>query len=470
MERIDALAKARDFAASGKYGEAWEICSKYLSLNPEDSLALVVTTYLHRKWRNIPMSYILAKRTCEVAPREPAAWLNLSQACKDLHRHREGISACNKGLAIAKRDEDIAALYQNLSAIYIDEGRFAEAEEAIAKVRKYDPDGESAISNLGFCQLARHDWAIGWKNYHQCLGTEDRLRQVFSEPHEPEWDGAPGQTVVLYGEQGIGDEICFASMVPDAIERAGKVILSVDKRLESLFRRSFPQAKVYGTRTATAADGVKWDVDDSKVDASLAMAQCGEFFRLSDADFPAEPYLKSDPDRVTMWKALFAAKRKPCIGLAWIGGVWLTGKKFRTLSLEQMLPVMQAVDAHFVVLQYKDCADEVKAFRAKHPEIDLGYYPHATLAQDYDDTAALVAALDRVISLPTAVVHLAGALGVPCTAMKAPHSCWKFANGLAFHPGVELIEHQGSWDQTILETSRRMKRHFRKLEAVACSA
>src|SRR5690606_5458842 len=105
----------------------------------------------------------------------------------------------------------------------------------------------------------------------------------------------------------------------------------VDARLEGLFRRSFPQARVYGTRQATSDSGVKWDVADRDFDCSLAIAQIGQFFRLSDEDFPGTPYLVADDDRVTMWRALWAKKDKPVIGVAWSSGIRETGRKYRML-------------------------------------------------------------------------------------------------------------------------------------------
>jgi hypothetical protein len=98
------------------------------------------------------------------------------------------------------------------------------------------------------------------------------------------------------------------------------------------------------------------------------------------------------------------------------------------------------MDCHFVSLQYKDATDEIES-------TNITQYDHATLTKDYDTTAALVASLDAVVGVPTSVVHLAGALGVPTIAMKAPISCWKYHSGLLFHP-CYLIENRG-WPDTV---------------------
>jgi tetratricopeptide (TPR) repeat protein len=459
MDKVDELQAARTLIEAKRFAESWGIIERYLREDPDDPQALVVANYMNIQAANYPLAYLFARRVTELCPRDPVSWTNLAQVCKFMQREKEGERAAKQGLSLAAKDYDRVLLYLNLASIYMDADRFAEAAELLQKALKLEPTNKKLLGNLGMCQLALHEWGKGWKNYHDFIGLEERSRQIYQDPEEPEWDGAPGQTVLLYGEQGLGDEICFASMVNDAIDRAGKLILNVDKRLLGLFKRSFPKATIYGNRDKPVSQS-----EYGKIDASLAMGQVGEFFRLSAEDFPAAPYLKPDPDRVYMWKALFAAKHKPVIGIAWTGGIWHTGSRHRSCTLEQLLPLFQTVDAHWVSLQYKDAAKEIAAFRAKH-DIDLVQYPHGTLTQDYDDTAAMVASLDAVVAVPTAVVHLAGAIGAPCIAMKSSKSCWKFHKALAFHPHVELVENSGSWDRTIQKTAQLLTKRFRKLEA-----
>jgi len=286
------------------------------------------------------------------------------------------------------------------------------------------PDFKGARSNLGFAQLGQRNWAEGWKNYRYCVGTTARPKVQYKG--EGEWDGAPGKRVALYGEQGLGDEISFASVLPDAIRDCSKVIVDCDKRLANLFRRSFPGAVVYGTRQAKARDGALWAAEDREFDASLPIGQLGEFYRTTDESFPGTPYLKADPERTLMWKALWQTKGKPVIGIAWNGGIAKTGKRFRRWTLDQLLPVLSSVDAHWVVLEYKSAAAEVDAFREKHPEIDIREYPHATMTNDYDDTAALVDSLDMVFCIQTAVAHLGGALGKTTWVAVPPISQWRY--------------------------------------------
>jgi hypothetical protein len=168
-----------------------------------------------------------------------------------------------------------------------------------------------------------------------------------------------------------------------------------------------------------------WSEEDRKLDASCALGELGGFYRTTDESFTGEPYLKADPERRLMWRALFDSKKKPVIGIAWTGGMPWTAQRYRTLTLDQ-LSFMKSIDAHWVSLQYKDASSEIAAYKAANPGVDLVQYPFATLTSDYDDTAAMVAEVDMVVAVQTAVVHLAGALGKDAMVLLPKTSQWRY--------------------------------------------
>jgi hypothetical protein len=287
-------------------------------------------------------------------------------------------------------------------------------------------------------------WDQGWKQYEASVGSPARIAYKYAD--EPTWHGEPHKTLVIFGEQGIGDEICAASMYSEAIDRVqtGKVILDCDARLATLFARSFPKAKVYGTRQQKV---LNWADDDHKIDYSIAAMQLGAIFRTSPDKWNPKPYLTADPGQVLMWKALWRDKGKPAVGVAWTGGFKSTGRELRSVS-QDALSQLLGIDAHFVNLEYKP----VEGLR---PELHT--YPQATLYKgDYDYTAGLVASLDAVVSVPTSVAHLAGALGVPLVAMQSSAPCWKYHSGLQFHP-AHLIDNTGDWVSTITAAGAKLR-------------
>lgn len=334
----------------------------------------------------------------------------------------------------------------------VQKGDWGRALPMARKALAFRPDRPKARGNLGLALMALGQWKEGWPMYDAIIGF-DKSRRKMQYVNEQTWNGKKGRSVVIYEEQGIGDCISFASMVPDAIRDCHKVILDVSPKLENLFRRSFPQATVYGSITGLGKDWRR----DHRIDASISIGGLGKLYRPSPESCPGVPYLKPDPDRVTMWKGLFRSFGKPVIGVAWTGGLDHTGAKYRKFSLEQLMPLFR-MDAVFVSLQYKDAQAEIDAFRKRHPEVDIRQFPFGTLTDDYDDTAAMVSALDVTVALPTSVVHLAGALGAPCVAMKAKIACWKFNCGLPFHrENMTLVDHEGDWDGTIRKTAEVVK-------------
>lgn len=381
-----------------------------------------MASFIFDKARRVVEAYTFAKRAAEIAPSLSAVWINVGKTADALYQIDEARTAYERALRFASDDDQRLQIYNNWSAALAQAGRFVEAEPLARKALQIDPDHRKARGNLGLCCLATGRWREGWPLYDQIIGSDYRKRIVYA--NEPAWDGTPGLTVAITGEQGLGDELSFASMVPDAMRDCERVILDCDSRLVGLFRRSFPGATVHGTRWTSELD---WPLGDQNIDASCNVGALGCLYRNAASDFPGTPYLVADPDRRLMWRALFDAKNRPCIGVAWTGGVQWTGSRFRKLTLDELLPVFRAVPgAHWVCLQYKDAKDEIAAFRAAHPEIDLVQYPHATLTKDYDDTAGIVAALDYVVSMQTSVIHLAGALGTPTSVFVNRFGQWRY--------------------------------------------
>src|SRR5206468_8431423 len=358
---------AKDLAEHGQTELAWKLIDKCLIENPLDVQALTMASYLMQKMGGLSHAYHYARAATQLAPDNAAAWTNFGHAASKLWLTEEAERYYQRALKLSRTQFDVTCLWINLSALALDKGEFEKALEYVRKVLAVDPTEKKALTNLGFCQLALRDWR-GWKGYHGTIGSD--WRQMVQYKGEPEWDGSPGKTVVLYADQGLGDEISFASMIPDAAKVCKKLILDCDGRLAGLFTRSFPQIRVYGTRVKQA----KWAVEDRDIEASLPLGQVGEFFRTTDESFPGTPYLVPCPIRVKQWKMLWAEKAKPVIGIAWTGGVPKNNSRNRRLTLEQLLPVL-TLDAHFVCLQYQDARKEIDAFCREHSEIDLVQYP-----------------------------------------------------------------------------------------------
>jgi tetratricopeptide (TPR) repeat protein len=430
------LVAAMEFLERGDIEKADKIVNDHLMRSPDDAQALCLVVDILKKAKRIPAAYHLAKRATELRPDRGETWCALGGAAQELWKLDEAISCYRKAKQRATNNQQKAKYTNNIASSMLDGGQFEKSEAVCREGLTHDPNDSSLNHNLGLSLLAQRRWKEGWPHYSASVGTKARLLMKYKQD-EPVWDGSKDKTVVVYGEQGLGDEICAASMLPDVIRDSKRVILDCDHRLEGLFRRSFPQAKVYGTRWKKST---QWP-ELSEVEASIPGFEVGKFYRNDAADFPGTPYLVPCSDRLAMWKALFSAKQKPVIGIAWSGGIWQNASLYRQLPLADWKPIFYAIDAHWVSLQYKDASKEIEG-------TPVTQYRYGTLTDDYDDTAAMVAACDLVIAVQTSVVHLAGALGVPCWAMIPKVSQWRYGEAftdLPWYRSVKLFRQTGEW-------------------------
>ena len=417
--------------------EAHRRCRELLNTNPDDPLALFLIGTIEAKCERFGLAYNIFRRVVDLKPERAEAWNNVGMALEGMHfpgRAREAF------LEAWKRDKGNASYPANVALTFLEERKYQQTLEWCAKAFSLDPEHAGAKTQFGMASLATGNWKDGWPALSYSLGNKFRKEVAYGD--EVRWDGTSGQTVVFYGEQGLGDEIMYASCVPDAQARCKEVILECDLRLEGLFKRSFPGVHVYGTRRANE---VAWPAHH-KIDARCPVGQMPQFFRPSMDSCPGTPYLTADPERRIQWRALLDSwGKKPKIGLAWSGGSKHNNPEARAIGLEALSPLIEGMDADWVSLQYKDPAEEIEK-----SGLPVRHYPRATLTSDYDDTAALVAELDLVIGPHTSVHHLAGGLGVPSLILVPEKTIWIYQQPhMPWYRSATLVKQRGSWSETI---------------------
>ena len=276
-------------------------------------------------------------------------------------------------------------------------------------------------------RIARGQIGEGWDDY------EARLEPKFADVthfmiEAPRWtpdDDLSGKTLLLMGEQGLGDEVMFANVIPDLIEAlgpSGKLLIAVEPRLVTLFQRSFPNAKV-GAHSTWNVDGhtvrgAPFVGDHAGLDLWSPMASVLRRFRREVADYPDSPgFLTPDPARVAHWRALLPAG--PTVGLLWKSLI-TAGARHRFYSpFDQWKPVLAVPGVTFVNLQYGDCSAELEAAR-RDLGVEIWNPPGIDLKQDLDDVAALCRAMDLVMGPSNATSCLAGAGGAPLWLLSTP--------------------------------------------------
>ena len=380
---------------------------------------------------------------CEAALRRDRsfyeAWTSLGLVYRRTHRSAEALECYERAIVLNPRD--VESMTNRAIALH-DLGRLDEASEAYEAVLALAPGHAVARFHRGLALLAKGEYDEGWRDYELRLVSSDRPPQ---KPVAPRWEGAPlaGHSILVRGEQGLGDQIMFASCLPQLIEDAGSCTIECAPGLVSLFSRSFPEARVL----ASGADAAP----DSRYDYEVPLGSLPMHYRRSGQDFPRHTgYLKADPVRTRDWRGRLTTLGPGLkIGLSWRGGTALSRVALRSIPLEGWERLFALAGVRFVSLQYTEgAASELAALeRAGGPAVT--HWQEAI--DDYDETAALISALDLTISVCTSVVHLAGAIGRPVWVLAPEAAEWRYGTqgeAMPWYPSARIFrqEQLGDWD------------------------
>ncbi|HEX2827153.1 MAG TPA: tetratricopeptide repeat-containing glycosyltransferase family protein [Burkholderiales bacterium] len=404
-----------------------------------DILKLLVETLLQSG------RYQKALTICEAALRRDRAfyeaWTCLGLVYRRTHRSAEALECYERAVALNARDVDSMA---NRAIALSDLGRLDEALEALEAVLAVSPDHVLARFHRGLARLSQGDYAQGWPDYELRLASSDKPE---IKALAPRWEGAPleGRSILVRGEQGLGDQIMFASCLPELITNAASCTIECERKLVALFGRSFPEARVHAIGETPA---------DARHDFEVPLGSLPLHCRRTAQDFPRHPgYLKPDPARVREWRGkLHALGPGLKIGISWRGGTALTRVALRSIPLEGWERLFALAGVRFVSLQYTDAAAAEVAALERSGGPSIVHWPEAI--DDYDETAALVAALDLTISVCTSVVHLAGAVGRPVWVLAPQAAEWRYGTrgeALPWYPSARVFrqEHPDDWDSVL---------------------
>ena len=411
------------------YENAMPLIYTVLEFYPDDAATLHFLGYIWLMSDRTVFAYQMFRRALQEQPGNKALWTSLGRACHELQMYEDAIKFFIKS---AELDPSYAMAYSNMSATLVQLSQWDDAEKASNTALELSPIDLNAQMNLAHSYLARGEWDAGWKQWSKSLGGKFRKEYTYGD--ETRWTGDKGRSLVIYGEQGLGDEIFYASCINDAISISKKVYIDCDPRLEQLFKRSFPNAEVHGTRRDVAPE---W-VTDAEIDARCAIGGLPEFFRHTNKDFPGTSYLIADENKRKFWRELFdngkltgeTTNSAMFIGITTHGGKKATNSTGRQLTEDDLKPLLRRKDIQLVSLDY-----------AVETKIDGIYYPECALnTENYDDLAALIAELDMVVGVPTTAQHCAAALGVKTWCLVPKRHQWRYAQpSMPWYRSMRLI-------------------------------
>lgn len=391
-----------------------------------------------------------ADKALAISPSLASAHRYRSRALLLLDRREDAMASLDASVALQPDNPDNPSIR---AAILTSLGRFAEAAAELEKAVALEPDNAHYRQSRAYARLRLGDLENGWADYeHRWEALSFRRTSRGPVPLDliPRLDvGATredlaGQRVLLLGEQGVGDQIMFASALPDLMGDAAAVTCVTSPRMQSLFAASFP-----GLESLGEADGL----DPARFDKVISIASLGPIYRKQPADFPGQPYLQPRDEIVAGWRARLGEKTTPLrIGVSWRGGAQITGGSARSLSLEALRPLLEREDCEFVSLQYGKVQEEVESFNKTLPR-PIRNFPRDEI-ENFEALAGLVASLDLVVSVQTTIIHLSGAIGAPCLVMIPFIPEWRYGvtgDAMPWYKSVKLFRQRerGAWAPVI---------------------
>lgn len=324
-------------------------------------------------------------------------------------READALAAESYSMAIKSCESPSTELLLQYGVARQNIGDFQEASTVFQSVLTCQPGNAMAHWYFAQCELVQGRWSAGWRSYGSRFSSG---ASPYRPMPFPVWDGhsAPDKNLLILADQGLGDEIMFASCFLEAKSLVGNCMVECDPRLASLFRRSFPELTILPSNREP--DG-RWLNGNPTPDWQIFSGDLPALFRTTEVSFGCgHPYLRADADSVARWRLRLHQEfgSKPKIGISWRGGTAGTRTLNRSIGQTEWHPILSRAEYAFVNLQYGRSDLERVALESAY-NCRIAHFPEAI--EDYDETAALVMALDAVVTVCTSVVHLTGALGKP---------------------------------------------------------
>jgi hypothetical protein len=431
----------------------------------------------------------LTERAARIAPGDAQAHFNLGVTLQGLERHGDALSHYQQALALEPshlgalnnlsdlyrrrgRAEEgwslmerfqaiggaVAGLEIRLAKLALDTRRWDEAEAWFAAADRHAPGNPAVGFEHAMLTLAREDFARGWPRYENRLAVHGASR-LGAYPHaQPLWRGenVTSRAVLLHREQGLGDMMMFASAVPGLIEEGARVHLAMHPSLVRLFQESFPGAKVWSSQTvvgAAAQPEQPYLRVTGPIDVQAPMCSLGAL-RMLDGPPAPRAYLRAPAAEIARWSERMQALAPSRSGERRIGLVigarrplfsddGMTNHRRKSVPPELVGALAAVSNARWFALHDRE-SRWMLADIPNLPVVDLS--PWIT---DIADTAAAIANLDLVVTVDTAVAHLAGALGKPVWLLLWRNADWRWGierTDSYWYPDVRVFRQSSAGD------------------------
>ena len=446
VARWPEFAAAHHFRANllARLGHLSAAVSGYdraLAIKPDDASAHHERGNALRLLGHLDAALACYDRAMACAPALPEALNSRGNLLRMLGRYDDAVLDFHAALACRP---NYAEALNNLGTVLGDIGRVDEAIGCFDRAITLRPDYAEAHWNKGITLLQEGDFTKGWQLHEWRLQKPGASMRRF---HQPVWDGrrsVAGRQIFLHWEQGFGDTLQFCRYAPLVGEMGARVTLSVQAPLLRLLRQLQPMVTV-----------VDENAIPKKFDLHCPLLSLPQIFKTTLESIPAETtYLSADAELVKAWAARLPARRRPRVGIAWRGNPSHANDHNRSIPAAFLAPLL-ALDLDWISLLPEDNAPAI-------PEGVPGrVHAFGSALGDFAETAALISELDLVITVDTAVAHLAGALGKPVWVLLSFSPDWRWLRQRSdspWYPTARLFRQPrpGDWTSVIREVESRL--------------
>ena len=436
---------------TGRLREAIKSYKKAIEINPNYAEAYSNLGNALAELDNNMEAFISQKKAVELEPYNSEFNNNLGIALKDLGKFEESIFSYNKAI---KLNPSYAEAYSNLGNALTELGNFKEAIINYEHAIRLNPKYKKANLNEALVRLKLEEFEIGWKKYEMRLGEGTNIPIRY--PVEKIWNGNYlSGTLLVWGEQGLGDHIIFSSMLTDLSKYAKNIILEIDGRLENLLKRYFKEKNILNIKILNKKK-IMYNFDKH-----IAIGSLGQYLRKSKKSFESTPkkFFVSSSTKEKELKINLSQNKKLKIGISW--RTLNNKQKFRNINLEEMLPIFSNSNCEFIDLQFGKFENDLAYLRSEHG-INIISINEIDNYNNIDNLASLINCLDLVITIQNTNAHLAGALGKETWLMLAKNARWHWFTSekkSIWYPAIKIFKQKkiGIWNSVINDISINLK-------------
>ena len=442
----------------GELNEATNVYRHALTINPENSQVYSNLGVTLKKQGKFNEAVTIYQKSLEIQPNDADVYYNLGNSLRELEELEEAINVYFQAIEL---NPSFASAYNNLGATLQEQGNLDRAIHAYHKVFEINPEDEGTHYNLGTLQLLTGDFKNGWQQYQWRWKCDDFPSE--NRPfHQPSWNGSnlSAKTILVWAEQGIGDEIMFASMLNDLRQSNANIMVECEQRLISLFQRSFPDIRFF-CRTNPPDQQLL----NPNIDYQISMGSLGQWLRTDLDSFKQGQsyYLTACPDKTAELRNKYQqlANGRKLVGISWKStDISQRRAKSKSTSLEYWASVLSQPNCYFINLQYGDIETEVAKFES---DTNLKVYQDKEIDPlvNLDGFAAQISALDLVISTSNTTVHMAGALGKRVWTLLPHIPDWRWTldrEEALWYPAMRLFRQSsiGDWQDVFKRVSHAL--------------